>query len=142
MLGIKTYPRDYVDACRQRVEAQLAAYRDLRSAAGPEADEALVAFDSQFFNNMVLVLDNSFVHRLRVVEGKDGNALNEVRVIGGSLLVHDGVMTMEKSIKLKPETSVLGLAEGDTVALTEADFEKLAAAFFAEVEQRFVNGVS
>jgi hypothetical protein len=138
MLGMKTYPQDYVDACRRRVAAQVAAYRELSSVAGPEAGSALAAFEPELFNNLVLVLDSCFVHRLRTVEGKDGNPLNEVRVVVGSLLLHGGVMTMDKAIKLRPETSVLGLAEGDTIALTEGDFGKLAEAYFAEIERRFV----
>jgi hypothetical protein len=27
MLGMKTYPRDYIDSCRARVDADLRAYR-------------------------------------------------------------------------------------------------------------------
>lgn len=34
---------------------------------------ALEAFEALFFNNMTLVLDRYFVHRLRMVTGKDGN---------------------------------------------------------------------
>jgi hypothetical protein len=86
----------------------------------------------------VIVLEGCFVHRLRGVEGKDGNPLNEVRVLATSILEHDGVLTVEKSIKWKPEASVLGLAPGDKVALTEADFTKLAKAYFAEIDAKFV----
>ena len=112
MLGIKDYPRSHVDACRRSLDAQLAAYRDLVAAAGigtgAAGEAAIAGFAPAFFANLVLALDTWFVHRLRGVEGKDGNPLNEVRVLVGSLVQHDGVLTAEKSIGLKPETSVLG----------------------------------
>jgi hypothetical protein len=66
------------------VAADLATYRKL-AGAGDERD-FMKAFESTFFNNMVLVLDHYFVHRLRAVESMDGNALNEVRVLGDSML--------------------------------------------------------
>jgi hypothetical protein len=39
---------------------------------------------------MVLGLDHYFLHRVRKLEGKDGNPLNEVRVICDSLTDNDG----------------------------------------------------
>jgi hypothetical protein len=41
-------------------------------------------------------------------------------------------------LKLIPDQSVLKLQFGDTIALNEEQFERLAAAFFAELERRFV----
>ena len=58
-------------------------------------------------------------------------------MLATSIMLHDGVLTVEKSINLKPETSVLGLAPGDRIALDETRFGKLAAAYFDEVEARF-----
>jgi len=55
-----------------------------------------------------------------------------------SLMLHDGVLTAEKSIKLSPDDdSALGIRFGDRIALSEADFSRLAAAFFVELEGRF-----
>ena len=54
-----------------------------------------------------------------------------------SLMLHDGVLTAEKSIKPSPDDSVLGIRFGDRIALSEADFSRLAAAFFVELEGRF-----
>lgn len=134
MLGMRNYTQDYVDAHRKRVDADLVAYRAATAAGG----EALADFEPVFFNNMVLALEASFVHRLRVVEGKDGNPLNEVRALATSLLENGGVLAVEKSMRLKPETSVLGLQAGDQIAIDETSFVKLADAFFTEVEKRFV----
>lgn len=90
-----------------------------------------------FFNNLVLVLDNLFVHRTRALEGKDGNPMNEVRVVCNSLLNNGGKLLTDKSIKLNPAKSVLGLQAGDAINLTEADFVRLSEAFFTAVETVF-----
>ena len=141
MLGMKTYSQDYIDACRARVDADLKAYRKQVGKA-PSAE-----FEARFFNDQVLLLDHMFVHRLSGVEGKDGNPLNEVRVLCNSLLLNDGKLQVEKrkewptsavaGLKLPPETSILKLEPGDEVKLTEADFVKLSKAFFAEIETRY-----
>lgn len=128
MLGIKTYTQGHIDGCRRRVASQLAAYQSVEST--PESDTA-------FFNNLVIVLDSFFMHRLRGVEGKNGNPLNEVRVLRQSMVENGDVLASDPTIKLDAATSVLGLDEGDTISLTEDDFVRLADAYFAEVEKRF-----
>jgi hypothetical protein len=142
MLGVSTYSQDYIDACRAAVDAQLAAYADLASASASATaagdGAAIAAFEPRFLNHMILALDFYFCHRLRGKEGKDGNPLNEVRVLGNSIM-HDGaVLTADKTIKLRAATSVLGLEYGDPIRLSADDFARLAAAFFAELERRFV----
>jgi hypothetical protein len=142
MLGMKVYTKEYVDDCRAKVDRDVAAFKSLPGAV-PEA------FESAFFNNMVLVLDYLFVNRLRTVEGKDGNAMNEVRILCNSLLHNRGIMTAENvsdtmafagltSIKLSPETSILKHQPGDKIKLTEADFVRLSAAFFDAIERKFL----
>jgi hypothetical protein len=135
MLGMKTYPQEYIDQARTRVASQVAAYETLAAAAKKPAIEA---FEPILFNNMVLVLEQCFVHRLRGVEGKDGNPLNEVRVLASSLLEHDGKLTADPTIKLDPATSVLKGAYGDEIQVRAADFVRLADAFFAELERKFL----
>lgn len=129
MLAATTYPKDHVDAAREKVDAQIAAYRKAVKPGDP--------FDAVFFNDLLIVLDAHFLHRGRGQEGKDGNALNESRVLCSSLITHGGVFMPDKTIKLKPEASVLGHAPGDTIALDEAGFRALAAAFLTEIEVRF-----
>jgi len=49
--------------------------------AGGAAIESASSLESVFFNDLVLVLKTSFVHGQRGMEDKDGNPLNEVRVL-------------------------------------------------------------
>ncbi len=138
---MKKYPKDYIAACRARVDADLRAYRD---GVGKAATKD---FEARFFNDQVLLLDYMFVHRLTGIEGKDGNPLNEVRVLCNSILLNRGRLQVDKlpgwpnsagsGINLPPEKSVLKLEVGDEVRLTEADFARLSKAFFAELEKRF-----
>ena len=141
MLGRKDYTQEEVDHAQAAITDQVAAYRKLAKAVGAtkdkKAEAALAAFAPLFFNNMVLVLDRPFVHRIRPVTGKDGNALNEVEMLGDSLMNHDGVLQKSSVIKLVPEQSVLQLEFGDPIRLSEDDFTRLSAAFFAELERRF-----
>jgi hypothetical protein len=140
MLGMKKYPKDYVTACRARVEADLRAYRKHAGKAGEE-------FEVRFFNNQVQLLDHMFVHRLAGVEGKDGNPLNEVRVLCNSILLNNGKFQVDKlpgwpesagsGIKLSPETSILKLRTGDEIKVREADFVRLSDAFFREIEKKY-----
>jgi hypothetical protein len=141
MLGRKNYSQYEIDAGRALVEAELRAYRSLPKAARTKD------FESSFFNRAVLLLDYLFVHRLRAVEGKDGNALNEVRVLCNSIVLNQGIMQVVaipgwpmsagRGLRLPMETSVLKLSVGDAVRLSEADFVRLSEAFFAALEEKY-----
>lgn len=48
-----------------------------------------------------------------------------------------GILRGDKQIKLTPEKSVLKVNMGDRIRLTEAEFGRLSAAFFAELVRRF-----
>lgn len=69
---------------------------------------------------------------------KDGNPLNEVRVLCTSMKIYDSIMTVDKSMKLAPERSVLKHQFGETIALREKDFALISAAFFAEIESKYL----
>ena len=58
---------------------------------------AVDLFESFFFSNLVLVLDNLFVHRGRGLEKKDSNPLNEVRMLCNSILQNHGVMVADRA---------------------------------------------
>lgn len=143
MLAVTSYSQGYVDGCRRRMETQLAAYDELASslpatgAAKARAGKALESFEPLFFGNLVLALDECFVHRTRAIEGKDGNPLNEVRMLCTSILDGGGLLTADKTIKYRPETSVLKLGIGDDIALDAAQFRRLLDAFLSEIERRF-----
>ena len=144
MLGMREYDGDYIDACRSRVETQTAMFREVAQAARDHGDAdlsglegALESLESEYFNNMLLVLEGYFVHRLPGVEGKDGNALNEVRVLARSLMENGGTVMEDPPIALDPERSVLGLRVGEPVRLTLQQYTRLSDAFFRELERRF-----
>ncbi|MGH3678857.1 MAG: hypothetical protein ACRDT2_00795 [Natronosporangium sp.] len=137
MLGRKTYTQEEIDHARAEIGQQLSAYQELATAVAGKSKVALAAFDPLFFNNLVLVLDRYFVHRLRVATGKDGNPLNEVEMLSDSLMHHHGVLRAIKVISYVPEQSVVGLRIGDPIRLTPESFERLATAFFTELERRF-----
>jgi hypothetical protein len=134
MLAVTSYPKAYVDDCRARVDEQLATYRAVAASAKKAAVDA---FEPVFFANLVLVLDEMFVDRALDREGEDGNPANEVRIVANSLLRHGGELMADQQIELDPATSVLGLVVGEVIRPTEADFVRLAEAFFAAIEERF-----
>ena len=137
MLGMKTYEREYVNACRAKIDADVRVFK--RSGAK--------GLETTFFNNLVLKMEYMFVHRFSGIEGKDGNPLNEVRVLCNSILLNEGKLQVEKlprwpnsavaGLTLPPDTSVLKLRVGDEVKVSEADFVRLAKAFFAEIEKKY-----
>ena len=134
MLGVSSYKKAYVDECRARVEAQLAAWRKL--VAG--ADKAAVAaFAPSYFATMVLAIDHYFLHRLRNQEGKNGNSLNELRMLCNSIQENGGMLAEDSTIKYDAARSVAGIAIGKKIALDEATFARLAGAFFDEIERKY-----
>ncbi|MGW5241189.1 hypothetical protein ACWEOW_19820 [Monashia sp. NPDC004114] len=144
MLGMREYEQDYIDACRSRVETQVAMFHEVAQAARDHGDAdvsilegALESLEYEYFNNMLLVLEGYFVHRLRGVEGKDGNALNEVRVYARSLMENGGTLVADPQLPLDPTRTVLGLKVGDPITLTLQQYSRLSNAFFREIEARF-----
>lgn len=144
MLGVKNYTQEYIDACRAKINTQLDAYNHLVSTATAGAGDAqtitgaVESFETPFLNGLVLEMDYLFVHRLRALEDKNGNPLNEVRLLCESLTENAGKLVASKTIKLDPAKSVLGYRAGDEIRLNAADFAKLSAAFFTEIENRYL----
>ena len=142
MLGMKKYSQEYIDACRAQVDAGLRAYRKHFGKA------PFNEFEARFFNDQVLVLEYMFEHRLSGIEGRDGNPLNEVRVLSNSMLLNNAKLQIGKlpewpnsavaNLTLPSENSVLGLEAGDKVVLSEDQFVRLSEAFFAEIEEKYL----
>lgn len=128
MLGRNSYSPAYIEAVHDRITRVLKAY-DKAKPAEPFAGEALL--------DVILGLEMAFVHRLRGMEGKDGNPLNEVRMIAASVLEFDGVMTADKTIKWNPATSVTGLKIGDKIALSRKQVGALVGAFIEELAGKY-----
>src|SRR5579884_2995913 len=101
MLGMKKYPAKYIASCRGRIEENCRAFRKAAKSLPKE-------FESRYFNDQILLLDHMFVHRLTGIEGKDGNPLNEVRVLCNSLLLNGGKLQVEK-LPGWPNSAVAGL---------------------------------
>ena len=140
MLGTKEYEPDYVDACRSRVETQVAMFREVAQAARDHGDAdvsglegALESLEYEYFNNMLIVLEGCFVHRLGA-EGKAGIAMNEVRVLARSLVENGGTVVADPELTLDPDRSVLGLSPGDPITLTLHQFRRISDAFFRELQ--------
>ena len=133
MLSVSSYTRDYVDACRAKVAAQLASYRKVLAAKPSGID----AFERRFFNHMILALDHYFLHRSRNMEGKDGNPLNEVRMLCNAIMENNDRMSADKTIRYKPDMSILKFRDGDEIRLNADDFARLSAAFFDEIEKKY-----
>jgi hypothetical protein len=138
MLAVKSYDPGYVDACTSMIAGRLATLEAVLAAAPSGTGRApFDALERDACADLVLVLDRCFVHRTRAVEGKDGNALNEVRMLTDSILAGGAVLRADGTIRYRPEASVLHLAVGDPIVLDVGMLRRLADAFIAGIRERF-----
>jgi hypothetical protein len=128
MLGRKDFTAAEMTAAKNAVSQALKAFADAGSPG---------SLETVYFNDALLALDRRFVHRVRMVTGKDGTPLNELELLATSLMDNDGRLQLTNVIKYEPETSVLGLREGDPIAVTASQFEQLSQGVFAELEAKF-----
>lgn len=139
MLCVNNYAQKYINGCRPRIAAQVSAYQALSAAARHKTlAVALDAFEPHFFANMVLTLDCHFVPRAGDVEGKNGNPLNEVRMLCNSIISNKNIFGADKTIKYDPEKSVLKIKIGDEIKIEEEGFNALSAAFFSGIESKYL----
>lgn len=143
MLGRKDFTKEEVKHATETVNGKFQHSTPwlVLGAAAPakKAGGALDELEGVLFNNMVLVLDRFFVHRLRSVTGKDGNPLNEVELLADSIMNNGSVLRNTSNvIKYAPDKSVLKLKVGDPIRLTAAKFEELASAFFDDLKRKYV----
>lgn len=142
MLCVNNYTQKYIDECRLKVNVQLSTYKNLKRQINTDANKlnsTIESFETNFFNNMILVLDALFVHRSSTIELNDGNPLNEVRILCHSIINSNNKMTAPyKSTKYIPDKSVLKYQIGDEIKLNEADFLLIFKAFFTEIENKYL----
>ena len=140
MLGVKKYSSPYLNECRKKVNSDISRYRKIieiiDNQSGRNSSD-LINFEHSFFNNMIILLDSFFVHRLRGIEGKDGNPLNEVRAIANSIAGNQGIMMKDSTIRLKPQHSLLKYDLGDEIKVSESQFALISKAFFSEIERKY-----
>ncbi len=138
MLAVSSYPKSYIDQCRSLIFAQIDAWTQLTATlTSDEQRTAASSLERQTFQTLILALDSCFVHRQRSVEGKDGNPINEVRMLCAAILSEEQTLSIDKTIKYSAETSVLGIGIGENVVVDASRFRKLADAYFSEIETRF-----
>jgi hypothetical protein len=145
MLSINNYSQKYIDETRLKIDSEISTYNNLVTTVREQVGTnhallncAIEAFEPNFFNNMVLALDNYFGHRSRTMELKDGNPLNEVRILCNSIINNNNKMCTDKTIKFDPAKSVLKYKAGDEIKLNEEDFVRLSDAFFVEIEKKYM----
>lgn len=145
MLASSKYTKEYIDECRSKVELQMSTYYNLTAKArhldktnDRSLHHTIEAFEHSFLNNMVLLLDAMFVHRTRAIEGKDANALHEVRILCNSILRNNHKMLHDNNIRLDNLSSILKYNSGNDIRMSVAEFEKLAKSFFDEIEKRYL----
>ncbi|MDO9486566.1 MAG: hypothetical protein Q7K25_10970 [Actinomycetota bacterium] len=137
MLARNSYSQEFIAHCRTRIGSDVQAYRKLAAASGQSSASALEAIEPVYFNNLLLAMDAFFTHRTRTLEKKDGNPLNEVRVLCRSIVENDAVLMKDSTINLNPAKSVLGLAVGDSIRLSLEEFVRISDAYFAEMLVKF-----
>ena len=133
MLAVKKYDPEYIDYCRSQIEEDVNAYDSL-----PEGVKNLAAIEANYFNNLLLALDRYFVHRMRGVETKNANPLNELRILCNGIVHNKGIMFADKSIKYDLMTSLSKFKYDDEIRMTRESFVTLSSAFFKELEHRFL----
>jgi len=95
--------------------------------------KALAAFDAEFYNNLILVLDAMFMNRL-ITKAHRETSIYEVRELTTSLLNGEDILLREDKIRASP---TLRLKSGATIRLNKDQFMLLAKTYFAEIEQHF-----
>jgi hypothetical protein len=129
MLSVKQFTKEYISSCKKKIKADTEVFKKLASPTD--------AFENTYFNNMVLILETMFIHRMRGQEGKDGNPLNEVRMIANSILNHSNKLLDDSTIKYHAEKSILKIRLNQEINLSSIDFIKLSGAYFNEIEKKF-----
>jgi hypothetical protein len=137
MVGRRNFDQDYIDACRARSEQQVAIFRWVQAGAQDDEVTRLEDLESEYFNNMLLVLHAYFADLSQTVEGPENGVLKEVRLLATSLMLHGGGLVSDEPDDLDPGQSVLGYESGEPIRLTANQYDRLATRFFTALERTF-----
>lgn len=129
MLSVKKYSKEHVSLCKKKINS------DIKIFANQKIED--IDFEHAYFNNIIVVLESMFMHRMRGQEGKDGNPLNEVRMLSSSLLLAQGKLKEDATIKYAPEKSVTKIKIGSAIEVNGRVFKELADKFFKEIESKY-----
>lgn len=102
----------------------------------PRSPRESTEFERRFFEHTIPALDRYSVQRGRTKEGKDGNPLNEVRMLCDALMENQGRMCANETTRYRPERSILRFWAGDEIRLNADDFARRSAAFFDRIERK------
>jgi len=116
MLGRKTYTQEELDNATAALARQVAAYQELVDAVAAAPSDPRIAAAVEAFEPM----------------------LNEVELLTESLMNNDDVLRGNNVVKFVADQSVTKLVVGDRLQLSDEQFERLAKAFFTDLERKFV----
>ncbi|WP_169746520.1 hypothetical protein [Demequina phytophila] len=133
------YSGDYIDSCRWRIEAEVAAFDLLRSQAPGDGtmDSAIQDIEDEYFVAVASQLEGMFTDRGRGAEGASPGPLQELRAVVASLNGNGGRFDPPEGSGLDASTTVLGLDSGDPIRLDRETFQSLADAFFDAIEETY-----
>ncbi|WP_062298892.1 hypothetical protein [Demequina maris] len=139
MDDVTEYSGDYIDSCRWRIEAEVAAFDLLRGQAPGDGsmDSAIQAIEDEYFVAVASQLEGMFSDRSRDAEGDDPGPLQEMRAVVESLNGNGGRFEPPEGSGLDADTTVLEIDEGDPIVLDRDNFQMLSDAFFDAIEETY-----
>ena len=151
MLGREDYTQEELDHAKMAVDQQRAAYTKLvrtiaNSTEDKKVDAALATFEALFFNNALLQQHDPRPRPFLRASTSNGHGQGRQPAQRGRnaqrFLDEQQRLRGNNVIKYVPDVSVVKLSIGDPIRLTAKEFEHLSAAFFTEIERRFLPGSS
>ena len=137
MLSVKQYPADHLQDSRDRFNERILRFNRLTTTISERDPAALAELEHDFAELMVVSLDAAFVHRVRAQEGKDGNPLNEVRMLADSILTNQSVLAGSSTIRYDPGRSIVGTGVGEPIRVSLDQLSVLGSAFHDEIAARY-----
>jgi hypothetical protein len=131
MLAVNHYSSHYIQDCNKRIARLLERYQAI--AQNISDAKALAAFETDFYNTLVIVLDAMFMNRL-LTKAHHETSIYEVRELTTSLLNSEDILLRKDKGTASP---TLRLKSGASIRLNNEQFMLLAKTYFREIEQQF-----